>query len=148
MRGLRFDFGSRNAADNYIKITGETIYDENTGYGLTEEAKACERGNGAKALCRDFLLLKDKGFKVKLENGSYNVRIYAGDYDDNGDVVVKAFINGRRYGIWVNDRTVAEAEYKINVKDDFMEFRFEGKYVCINAIEISKSPSAFSALLP
>lgn len=142
MRGFRFDFGCENAANEYIKINGDTIFNESTGYGLTEPALSCNRSNGSKELCRDFLLLKDKGFKVMLENGSYNVRIYAGDYEDNGDVTVKAFINGRRYGIWVNDRTVAEAEYKINVKDGFIEFRFEGKYVCINAIDISPAHSA------
>lgn len=139
---LRFDFGCKAAYGNSIKVAESCLYSDEKGYGLTEGAQAIERVSGKKELCRDFLLLKDKGFKVKLPNGSYHVRIYAGDYDDNGDVTVKAFINGRRYGIWVNDRTVAEGEYKINVENEIIDFAFEGKYVCINAIDISSLHTA------
>jgi fibronectin type 3 domain-containing protein len=137
MEKFRFDFGCKLAEDGYIKITGDTLYSSEVGYGLIELAEAQQRKAGEKPVCRDFLLLANKGFKVNLENGMYNVRICAGDYEDNGDVSVRAVANGTRYNLWVNDRSISEGVRKVEVTEGILEFIFEGKYVCINTIDIA-----------
>ena len=137
MNRYRFDFGSKPVEEGYIKITGDSIYSESVGYGITSSAESCVRKSGEKPVYRDFLYMAGNGFKVRLDNGRYNVRVCAGDYEDNGDVAVKILINGNRFGMWVSDRSVCEGEYKVDVVDGIMEFTFEGRYVCICAIDIA-----------
>lgn len=137
MNKIRFDFGSKPAEVGYTKITGKTIYDENTGYGIINEAEAVEKDKGEKSQCRDYLLFDGNTFRVKLDNGRYNVRVYSGDYIDEGDVTTRYTINGNKFGMWVSDGVVVEQENKIDVTDGIMEFAFEGRHACLNAIDIA-----------
>ncbi|MCX7714481.1 MAG: hypothetical protein N2171_01935, partial [Clostridia bacterium] len=137
MNKVRFDFGIKPADEGFIKVTGDMLYDDALGYGISEKAEAVARETGEKSVCRDFLMFDKKSFKVKLENGSYNVRVYSGDYVDEGDVVTKFCINEKQFGLWVNDGTVLERECKIEVTDGIMNFSFEGRHACLNAIDIA-----------
>lgn len=137
MNKVRFDFGSKPAESGYIKIGADTLYDENTGYGILEKAEAVVKNKGEKEFCRDYLLFDKNTFKVNLDNGTYNVRVYSGDYDDEGDVTTRFSINGKPFGLWVSDSLVLETECKIEVCDGVMEFCFEGRHACLNAIDIS-----------
>ena len=133
-----FDFGKKTACDGFLKVRGNTLYQEELGYGIVKNAPEVERGTGEKELGRDFLAFEDNTFKVLLENGTYMVRVYSGDYVDEGDVVTRFEINGVKGGFWVTDGTVKEGEFEVPVKDGIMEFKFlPGKHVCLNGIEIS-----------
>lgn len=86
-----------------------------------------------------------------LENGSYNVRIYAGDLNDEGDVNLHSVINGvKQPPIWVRDRSINHRDYETTVDSNTIELEFFGKYVCIQGVDISKKiedmPSDVTAL--
>lgn len=137
MREASFDFGKKGVTDGYIKITGETIYNDGSEYGILNTAQAEEREYGEKELCRDFLFMDENKFFVKLENGRYLVRVYAGDYVDEGDVMTFYIVNGTKYGKWVSDGTVTEKIFEVEVTDGIMEFEFSGPHCAINAIDIA-----------
>ncbi len=74
-----------------------------------------------------------------IENGNYNVRIYAGDLNDEGDVNLHSIINGvRQFPIWVTDRSICSRDYETEVTDGKIDLEFFGKYVCIQGVDISK----------
>lgn len=73
MREVSFDFGKKPVTEGYVKVTGETLFKNDAEYGLLRTAEAVEREVGEKELNRDFLLLPDNKFFVKLENGEYIV---------------------------------------------------------------------------
>lgn len=137
-----FDFGKKKVTDGYIKITGTTIYDESVGYGIDSIAEECERKTGDKELLRDFLVMGGKSFKVKVENGTYMVRVSTGDYVDEGDVTTSYSVNGVKCGAWVNCNSVISKEYEIEVTDGYIVISVnEGKHPALNAIEFSKKSS-------
>lgn len=73
-----------------------------------------------------------------LENGSYNVRIYAGDLNDEGDVNLHSIINGvRQFPIWVTDRSINHRDYETEITEGVIKLEFFGKYVCIQGVDIS-----------
>lgn len=79
-------------------------------------------------------------YKVSgLKNGSYNVRIYAGDENDEGDINLYSIINQvRQMPIWVTDRAIVYKDYETKVEDGNIDFDFSGRYVCIQGIDISE----------
>ncbi|MCH5186498.1 MAG: hypothetical protein J1F64_10325, partial [Oscillospiraceae bacterium] len=137
MNKIRFDFGVKPVETGYIKVDGNCIYDDSKGYGILNKAEGVEKDRGEKPLCRDYLLFDKNTFRVKLDNGVYNVRVYSGDYVDEGDLVTKFTINSKQFGLWVNDGTVLERVSSAEVTDGIMEFYFEGRHACLNAIDIA-----------
>jgi fibronectin type 3 domain-containing protein len=140
MKRFRFDFNSgtkKDQCEGYINILPDTLFNESVGYGLEKCTSGCERKN-ENVLLKDFLLMADNKFKVMLPNGRYNIRVYAGDYEDNGDVGLRVKINGdNKHPMWINDRKVCEGVYETKVDEGIIEMEFTGKYVCINAIDIA-----------
>ena len=75
-----------------------------------------------------------------MENGEYNVRIYAGDLNDDGDINLHCILNEERQSpIWVTDRSICHMDYHTTVSDGYIDVEFFGRYVCIQGIEISKT---------
>jgi fibronectin type 3 domain-containing protein len=139
MKEASFDFGKKPVIDGYTKITDKTIYTDKLGYGLAKEAVAEEREIGEKELYRDFLLVPENTFKVKIDNGTYVVRVATGDYVDEGDVTTAYEVNGVREGAWVCDGTVIERVFDVEVTNGIMEFKFaNGKHSALNAINIAE----------
>ena len=60
---ISFDFGSKTAADGYIKVTGNSLYDEALGYGIAHRAQAVLRTTGEKEVMRDFLIMDKNSFR-------------------------------------------------------------------------------------
>ncbi len=138
MQHISFDFGKKAPIDGFIKIGENSVYDEQKGYGLSETAEAVERKVGAKELCRDFLLMGGKEFKVKLDNGTYMVRVYSGDYVDEGDVVTNISLNGNNIHFWVYDGKITEKIIETEITDGVLTIAVsEGRHPCLNAVEIS-----------
>ncbi len=71
--------------------------------------------------------------------GEYNLRVCAGDEEDDGDVNVYVTINDEEMeSIWVYDRSISEKVYKVQSEDGFIDIQFQGKYVCIQRIDIGE----------
>lgn len=139
MKEASFDFGKKPVTDGYTKVTEHTVYTDELGYGLESPAEAYEREIGEKELYRDFLLMGGNSFKVKLDNGTYTVRVASGDYVDEGDVTTAYEVNGIKQHVWVNDGSVKETVFDVAVKDGLMLFNFaEGKHPAINAVDIAE----------
>lgn len=138
MRDGSFDFGKKPVTPGYTKILGNTLYNDDLGYGIMKLAEAEERKTGEKELLRDFLLMGGNSFKVKVENGLYRVRVSTGDYVDEGDVVTSYTINDVKGRAWVYDGMVMPKLYDVEVTDGYLEFSFdEGRHPAVNAIEFS-----------
>lgn len=139
MKEASFDFGKKPVIDGYTKVTEHAIYNEERGFGLERDAAAEERETGEKELYRDFLLMGGNTFKVRLDNGTYSVRVASGDYADEGDVTTAYEVNGVKEHVWVNDGSVKENVFDVDVTDGVMTFNFsEGKHPAINAIDIAE----------
>ncbi len=139
MKEASFDFGKKPVIDGYTKVTEHTLYNGERGFGLERNASAEERETGEKELYRDFLLMGGNTFTVRLDNGTYTVRVASGDYTDEGDVVTAYEVNGVKEHVWVNDGSVKENVFDVDVTDGVMTFKFsEGKHTAINAIDIAE----------
>ncbi len=133
-----FDFGKKTAQNGYTKVTETTLYTPEKGYGLTKTASALERPEGVKEVNRDFLFVDENTFRVDMENGTYIVRVSTGDYDDEGDTVVRYSINGDVKRVWVRCNVVAERVYTVEVTDGKMEFAFQSsRHTALNSIDIT-----------
>ncbi len=138
-RYFKFDFGEKNTSDDFIKIKSDTLYSEKVGYGLEQVCRSVVRDKGEKDNLKDYLVFNSSSFKVKLDNGNYNVRIYTGDYDDEGDVTSSFEVNGKKVSTWVKDSTVQTIETTVEVNDGYLIVRgLDGKHMCLNALEFSK----------
>ena len=88
----RFDFGEGPAAPGYTKVTPETTFTKERGYGLgaTPAVKAVTR-KGANPLRNDFLTAdKPFFFAVALPEGNYKVTVTLGDQTAESITTVKA----------------------------------------------------------
>ncbi len=139
MDSICFDFGDYFAIAGYTKVKSDSLYDESKGYGLDKVAESGRSLKGDKELNRDYLLMGDNAFRVKLDNGAYLVRVNCGDYDDEGDVTTSVDVNGVDFSAWIMDGTVAETVQEVEVSNGVMVFSVaNGKHPCLNAVEISK----------
>jgi len=82
--------------------------------------------------------IDENKYRLCIANGDYNVRIYGGDLEDDGDVNLFTHLNGVKMPpIWVNDRSICKKDYLTKVTDGVLNIEFYGKYVCVQGIEIS-----------
>ncbi len=82
--------------------------------------------------------VEENKYKLKIDNGTYNVRIYGGDLEDDGDVNLFTHLNGVKMPpIWVNDRSICKRDYITEITTGELLIEFFGKYVCVQGIEIS-----------
>lgn len=136
-QGWRFDFGNAPVRDGFAKITFDTLYREETGYGLTHTAEGCERTVGSELLFRDYLIMKENRFQVTVPPGRYHVRICSGDYADDRDSGIHLTIDGCPYGMRVLGRQIGRAEYVVDHAAGPMTFQFDGRAARVNALEIA-----------
>ncbi|MDY5577521.1 MAG: hypothetical protein SPF70_08685 [Lachnospiraceae bacterium] len=82
--------------------------------------------------------MAENTYRISISNGSYNVRVYDGDLQDEGDVNVYTTLNGeKQFPIWAGDRVIRSQDYQTTVCKGIMDVEFSGKYVCIQGIDIS-----------
>ena len=76
----KFDFGPGKAAPGYIRVTPETGFTWQTGYGFDEGSVVETVDRGGNALTGDFITAsKPFYFSVKLPDGNYDVTLLLGD---------------------------------------------------------------------
>lgn len=85
-------------------------------------------------------IIEENHYRINVSKaGEYNLRVCAGDEEDEGDVNVYVTINGEKQeAIWVYDKRISEKVYKVTSQDGFIDIKFEGKYVCIQRIDIGE----------
>lgn len=134
----RFDFGKGQTSEEFIKITGDTLYSEERGYGISAAAESAAKSKGKNPVLRDYLLFKNNLFRVRVKNGLYRVRICSGDYDDIGDVTTVFDINGETLSFWIHQDCVNSGEVIVEVKNSFIEIAsVSGTHICLNSVEIA-----------
>lgn len=80
----------------------------------------------------------ENAYYISIANGRYNIRIYDGNLQDEGDVNVYTTINGEeQFPLWAGDKVIRSINYQTVVENGRMELKFHGKYVCIQGIEIA-----------
>ncbi len=82
-------------------------------------------------------------YTVSLENGTYQVRVYAGDPNHEGDVNVYTKLNGAEQPpMWMADKKITEAVFEAEVTDGKLTAAFSGKYVRIQGLDIARKVEA------
>jgi len=85
-------------------------------------------------------ILGENSYKIFVgKSGEYNLRVAAGDENDDGDVNLHVEINGEKQEpLWIYDRSICEKVYKVNCVDEYIYISFSGKYVCVQRIDIGE----------
>jgi lysophospholipase L1-like esterase len=164
-QALKFDFGTGKAAGGFAKVTPETIYNKDLGYGFEPGSKvtALDRG-GSVSLKGDFCT-SDKPFyfSVAEPEGNYKVTVTLGDAEKESDTTIKtelrrlalehvhtapgefvkrSFIANVRTPRIGDDRSVRLKEREKTSEavawDDKLTIEFNGPRPCVGAVEIKR----------
>jgi lysophospholipase L1-like esterase len=90
---FKFDFGSGKTATGYIKITPDSKYSNETGYGFDKYSSNLESIDryGSNLLTSDFITSnKPFYFSVKLPEGNYDVKVIMGDKLGTSSATIRA----------------------------------------------------------
>ena len=88
---FKFDFGSGKAAKGYIKITPETKFSYENGFGFDQGSQVVAIETGENALTGDYITgNKPFYFSVKLPEGNYDVKLWIGDEKGSSATTVRA----------------------------------------------------------
>lgn len=170
---FKFSFNPEREISGYIKVTPLVEYSSGSGYGFDFGTcpMAIDRG-GKKTLTSGFCTSeKPFFFSVNLPEGNYNIRITAGDLNDEARTTVR--VESRRL-IFENIVTLpgkfVTLEKTINIRvpqiagtgdevkrkpremnkldwDNKLTFEFTGERPCICSIEIEKADNAVTMFL-
>ena len=80
--GYKFDFGNGNLMPGYTKVTTDTKYNDESGYGFDKYSTDLQSGDGKtkNAILTDYISsTKPFYFSVKLPDGNYDVKVILGD---------------------------------------------------------------------
>jgi lysophospholipase L1-like esterase len=88
----RYDFGEGPATAGYTRVTPQTVYTPQTGFGLENPAAVKAGGTGRKTgPGSDYLTAATPFyFSVKLPEGNYHVKVLLGDARDSSCTTIKA----------------------------------------------------------
>src|SRR5215831_7938675 len=119
---FKFDFGSGKTAAGYIRITPQTKFSYQTGYGFNEGSVVESIDRGADPLTGDFITsAKPFYFSVALPEGNYDVRLLLGD--KNGTSATTVRVENRRLML-ENIRTrkgqIISALFTVHVRDSLI----------------------------
>jgi lysophospholipase L1-like esterase len=159
---FKFDFGKSKADRGYTKITPETVFNDNTGYGFDFDSKVAAVVNNDNRLTGDYITAdKPFYFSVNVPEGNYKVTVSLGDSKGNSTTTIRAesrrlmlekvkTANGeiKRLSFIVNiRRPVISTGGEVGRKprefgkldwDDKLTLEFNDSHPCIDAIEIEK----------
>lgn len=169
---FRFDFGSGEAAQGYIRVLATSVYSEAAGFGFDKDSTviAVDRG-GRDPLRSDFCTSgRPFFFTVDLPEGNYDVTIILGDSADSSATVVKAEsrrlmletvktrpgefvtrsftvnIRNARLRLGGEVRLKADEQPKLDW-DDRLTLEFSGARPCVCALEITRADRAITVYL-
>jgi lysophospholipase L1-like esterase len=90
---MRFDFGAGRTMPGYARVTTDTKYSDETGYGFDKYSTDLLAGDGKtkNALLTDFISsTKPFYFSIKLPDGNYDVKVILGDPTGIADATLRA----------------------------------------------------------
>ncbi|WP_117170023.1 OmpL47-type beta-barrel domain-containing protein [Paraliobacillus sediminis] len=137
----QFDFGTDDSelADGFEKISDQTAYSEENGYGFVDPSKvtAINRA-GADTLQTDFVTYTETSFQVDLPNGDYAVTVLLGDEDDATEVGVVADSIQKVQDASLNAGEITERTFDIALIDGQLTIELTGSNPKISALMISE----------
>lgn len=85
-------------------------------------------------------IIEENHYKINVKKaGEYNLRVCAGDLNDDGDINLHIVINGVEVKpIWITDRSICEEVYRVCSENGSIDIKFYGKYVCLQRIDIGE----------
>ncbi|MBW3636115.1 MAG: rhamnogalacturonan acetylesterase [Armatimonadetes bacterium] len=169
---FKFDFGTGPAAPGTIKVTPDTQYSPEKGYGFEPGAKLTALAHGGPDALRGDLITSHTPFlfSVALPEGNYRVTLTLGDAQGESQTTVKA--ESRR--LMLQDVKTARGEFAtrtftVNIRnaslksghsvvlkerekgvlhwDDKLTLEFNGARPSIAALEIAPAPDAVTVYL-
>lgn len=159
----KFDFGYGPVAGGYTQVTPETVYDENSEFGLLNfNIPDSISRSGGSDLTNDFLA-DNKPFYFTMnvpQDGNYRVKVYIGDPKNpshtnikaesrrimfadlttmSGELITKEFIvNVRDTNIKGGDKVrIKKREIGVWHWDNQLTIEFNGPYSCIAGLEVT-----------
>ncbi|MEP6673611.1 MAG: rhamnogalacturonan acetylesterase [Ferruginibacter sp.] len=176
-QSFKFDFGSGQAAKGFIKITPDTKFNYQTGYGFSNGSVVESiRRNGRNELKNDFITSsKPFYFSVKLAEGNYDVSVTLGDVAGTSATTVRAecrrlFLQNiqtkkgsivtKKFTVHVRDSLIRDSSGNVisNVKlkpreitflhwDNLLTIEFNDSAAKVCALEITADKTATSIFL-
>ncbi|MFC0559114.1 OmpL47-type beta-barrel domain-containing protein [Halalkalibacter alkalisediminis] len=148
---IRFDFGTSDSsvADGYVKVTEESIYSAEQGFGFTDTTNVLATNReSTDELQSDFVSFSDTIFSVDLPNGDYAVSIVSGDADETTEFGVKAESIQKIQDTSLNAGQFTDKNFEIALIDGQLTIELTGKQPKINALTITELPRRISAAHP
>ncbi|WP_074433086.1 rhamnogalacturonan lyase family protein [Neobacillus dielmonensis] len=147
----KFDFGTPTSPvkDSYTKVSSETAYSAETGYGFADISKVTSIDrNTADPLKSDFISTTETSFNVDLPYGDYSVTVIAGDANETANIGVKAENIQKIQNTDIVKGEFIERTFEISLVDGQLNFEFTGTSPKVNGIIIEKLPARLAAELP
>ncbi|KQO13804.1 rhamnogalacturonan lyase family protein [Paenibacillus sp. Leaf72] len=136
---IRFDFGSGELADGYVRVTAETAYTSALKYGFTDISNIGSGNRGtADPLRSDFVTPNNGVFNVDLPNGDYTISLIAGDATEASEIAIKAEtiqkvqLTSKAAGQYL------EMDFQLALVDGQLNLAFTGSAPKLNALVIKK----------
>lgn len=147
----KFDFGtpSSSVQEGYIKVSSDTAYSAEAGYGFADISKVTSTDRTTSdPLKSDFVSTTGTSFNVDLPNGDYSITVIAGDEADSTDVGVKAENIQKVQNAAVAKGNYIERTFEISLVDGQLNFEFSGTNPKVNGMTIEKLPERAAGELP
>jgi hypothetical protein len=147
----KFDFGTPTSSvqDGYTKVSSDTAYTAETGYGFADISKVTSTDRATSdSLKSDFISTTETSFKVDLPNGDYSVTITAGDEADSTDIGVKAENIQKIQNAAIAKGNYIERTFEISLVDGQLNFEFTSSNPKVNGMVIEKLPERTEGELP
>ncbi|WP_426446827.1 rhamnogalacturonan acetylesterase [Paenibacillus sp. S-38] len=144
----QFDFGSGAPEPGYTKITHESLYREELGYGFTDLSRVASRERGEPDTLRGgFCIPLGTAFVVDVPNGIYDVALTIGDAIAPTETSVRACSRPVLHKVRTEEGQFTKRSFAVHVKDGRLRLTFSGSAPRINALVITPSPSTTAVFL-
>ncbi|BAB07682.1 BH3963 [Halalkalibacterium halodurans C-125] len=148
---ISFDFGTSESLveDGYVKITNDSLYNEEQGFGFANTANVLATNReGTDALQGDYVTFSDTSFLIDLPNGDYKVSIVSGDTEETTEVGVKAESIQKIQDTSLTTGQFTDKNFDIALIDGQLTIELTGKQPKINALTIKERSKRNPAVHP
>lgn len=134
---FKFDFGTGKAAKGFTKVTPETKYSAQTGFGFDFDSEVTAVNRGSKGGKDDFITSsKPFYFSVKVPEGNYDVKLVLGDTKGTSATTVRA--ECRRLmleNVTTRNAETKEQTFTVHVRDSLIR---DEKGVVTDGLKLKK----------